>query len=854
MTPERWRRITEVFSAALEHAAASRGEWLEKACAGDEGLRAEVMSLIAAHEGPPNFIDTPAMESVLAAASLPAPLSWLGRTVGCYRIVEEIGRGGMSAVYKAVRVEEQFEHEVAIKLLRQSDDARLMLRRFQAERQILARLSHPNIAHLLDGGRSDDGYPYLVMEYVRGVPIDVHCERQQLDVTARLRLFRTLCDAVHYVHRHLMVHGDLKCNNVLVSEDGLVKLLDFGIARLLDSPLTPGNVDPKLSIFVALTPEYASPEQIRGQPITTASDVYSLGVLLYNLLTLQLPYQRPSDAYYDLAKHICEEPPRRASLAVDARPNAPCTREQLRGDLDNILLKALQKDPDQRYNSAEQLSEDVGRYLAGFPVLAAPASTGYRVRKFVSRNRALVAAVSLVVVSLLAGILATSWQAHLANQERQRAERHFDNGRKLAQTFMLDVHDSIKSLPGTAQARERIIANSLQYLDELLREKADDPDVRRDLALAYERVADLQGGFLAANLQDTESAIASLRKARKLREGLWADGVRDDALLRERFANDAKLAQLSQSNRSMEEAQRYATNAVNIAASLVRRPAATADDHRRHATAMVVQGTLQAMTGSLEAGLAQIREGTVIYEKLIGAGNTSVETRRSLAIAYDRAGGLLASVGHRFAEAYPMHLRALSIVDALLLENPLSTDLRKISAYELMGAGEAAAGMGDTAEALQRRAQAVERLRALSAAEPESEEFRFDLGWALGDLAVSLHERGDLTVAVQRLEEAQSLLMALSGARSMRLNTTQFLVAMNDMRLANVRITQAGDVGPARRSQQQALWLEARALLQRAAGVFAAAKQDKVLQAEAMEYSEAVQSALRTCDESLSTS
>lgn len=854
MTPERWRRITEVFSAALEHAESSREAWLVKACAGDEGLRAEVMSLIAAHEGPPNFIDTPVMESSVAAASLPAPLSWLGRTVGCYRIVEEIGRGGMSAVYKAVRVEEQFEHQVAIKLLRQSDDARLVLRRFQAERQILARLSHPNIAHLLDGGRSDDGYPYLVMEYVRGVPIDVHCERRKLDLTARLQLFRTLCDAVHYVHRHLMVHGDLKCNNVLVSEEGIVKLLDFGIARLLDSPLTLGGVDPKLSVFVALTPEYASPEQIRGQPITTASDVYSLGVLLYNLLTLQLPYQRRSDAYYDLAKDICEEPPRRASLAVEARPNAPCTREQLRGDLDNILLKALQKDPDQRYSSAEQLSEDVSRYLAGFPVLAAPASTRYRVRKFVGRNRGLVAAMSLVVVSLLAGIMATSWQAHLANHERQRAERHFDNGRRLAQTFMLEVHDSIKSLPGTAQARERIIANSLRYLDELLRERADDPDVRRDLARAYERVADLQGGFLAANLQDTESAIASLHKARELREGLWVEGVRDDALLRERFAANAKLAQLSQSNRSMEDAQRYATAAVQIAASLVQRPAATADDHRRHATAIVVQGTLHAMTGSLETGLAEIQQGAAIYEKLIGAGNASVEMRHSLAIAYGRSGDLLASVGRRYAEAYPLRLRALGIVDALLLENPLSTDLRKMAAYELIGAGEAAARMGDAAEALQKREQAVERLRALSASEPEREEFRFDLGWALGDLAVSLHEHDELAAAVQRLDEAQSLLKMLSGARSTRLNTTQFLVAMNDMRLANVRIAQATDVGPARRSQSQALWLEARALLQRAATVFAAARQDPVLQAEAMEYTEAVQSALRMCDESLLTS
>jgi eukaryotic-like serine/threonine-protein kinase len=850
MSPERWQRVKEVFCAALEQDEGVLHQWLEQSCAGDESLRREVLSLIAAHRGPPSFIDIPVMERALRAVTLPPPSSWLGRTVGRYRIIEEIGRGGMSAVFKAARVEEQFEHQVAIKLLHQSHDTEVLMRRFRAERQILARLSHPNIAHLLDAGRTADGLPYLVMEYVRGETIDVYCERRRLDLRARLQLFCTLCDAVHYVHRHLMVHGDLKCNNVLVNEDGIVKLLDFGIAKLLESAAAPGSTHLRLTGLFALTPEYASPEQIRGQPITTATDVYSLGMLLYRLLTLQAPYQPGSAAYYDLAKHICEHMPRRPSVAVEGAANAPCTPQQLRGDLDNIILKALHKDPDRRYGSVEQLSQDVGRYLGGFPVMAAPESARYRLRKFVGRNRALVVAGALVAVSLVTGIVATSWQAHLAKRERERAERHFNDVRRLAQTFMLDVHDSITSLPGTWPAREKIIGNSLEYLDALAREKADDPEVRRDLARAYERVADLQDGFLAANLQNTEAAVASLRKARELRGSLWATGVQDDALLRERFRVNSKLAQLSQSNRSMQDAGRFAAEAVELATALAQRPTATAEDQRMLASAHVVRGTVQAMTGSLDAGLAEIGKGVAIYESLIQTGEASTPIRRSLANAYSRIGDLLAKVGHRFAEAYPMHLRSTDILESVLAENPLDTELQLAAAFYLMHAGEAAARTGKSAEGLSKRQQAVERMRALPVSEPEREEFRLGLGWALGDVADSLHERGDLAEAARRLEEAQSVLGQLSGARATRLNTTQFLMAMNDMRMGQVRVSQGGRAGTPR-TEQRALWLQARTLLRRSAEVFSAAEQDPVLGAEAMEHMQTVQAALRTCDEAL---
>ncbi|WP_157994335.1 serine/threonine-protein kinase [Peristeroidobacter agariperforans] len=843
MTPDRWSRVKDLLCEALEQEQHAREAWLEQACADDEELHRELRSLIAAHEGPPSFIDSPAIEHAPLASLAPLVRpQWIGRTVGRYRILEEIGRGGMSVVFRAARSEEQFEHEVAIKLLHPSHDNDILMRRFRAERQMLARLSHPNIAHLLDGGTTEEGVPYLVMEYVRGEPVDVYCKRRQLDLAARLRLFHTLCDAVHYVHRHLMVHGDLKCSNVLVNEDGVVKLLDFGIARLLDP--TDGYAHAHTTRTVALTPESASPEQIRGEPLTTASDVYALGVLLYRLLTGEPVYRPLSHAYYDVARLICERTPRRPSIVVQEVANAPATTAQLRGDLDTIILKALEKDPERRYASVEQLSQDIAWHLSGFPVLAAPDSVRYRLRKFVGRNRTLAAAAVMLTLSLIAGIVATAWQAHRAERERQRAERHFDDVRSLAQTFMVDVHDSITSLPGTLPARERIISHSLRYLDALAQENTSDPEVKRDLARAYERVGDLQSDFLASNLQNNETALASYRKSSELLTSLWEQGARDHALLRERLVVNLKLAQYSQSNRLMDDASRYASEALALASALTKQAGATADDSRLLANVYVVQGALRAMTGALDEGIEQINRGVSMFEQIIRDGDTGVKVRRNLAGAHSRSGDLLANIGGQYEPAYAFHVRALEIYESLSRDHPLDAELRKEAAYVLMDVGEAAAHTGRAQEGLRKRQEAVDRLRALSDADPEREELRFTLGWALGDLADSLNDHHRTADAARRLQEAQSLLRALSGARADRLNTTQFLIAMNDMKLGQLLISQADDASGAR---EKTLLREACSLLNKSEQVFVAANSDAVLAAEAAQHLRSVQTALQRC-------
>ncbi|MET0986284.1 MAG: serine/threonine-protein kinase, partial [Steroidobacteraceae bacterium] len=454
MHVERWSQVKDIFAAALEREPAQRASYVEHACGGDAELRAEVNSLLEAHDTADDFIAEPAAQRAGLVSERHAK-DWIGRRLGSYRIVSEAGRGGMSQVFKAVRDDHQYEQQVAIKLLKPGLDTESVLRRFKSERQILARLSHPNIAHLLDGGATEDGEPYLVMEYIEGQPIDVYCDEKQLGLNKRLDLFRTLCSAVHYVHQHLMVHGDLKGGNVLVTDSGVVKLLDFGIAKLLHPVPTPARDEPRATTFLALTPEYASPEQVRGEPITTASDVYSLGVLLYRLLAGALPHTANGTSTWQLATEICECDAALPSVTA-AHAGGAYTEfaKLLRGDLDNVILKALKKGPAERYASAEQFAEDLRHYLRGFPVAARADTTVYRMRKFVRRHRSAALGVSLFVVALVGGVVATTWQAHVASLQRLRAERHFNEVRELSSVYLADVYDAITKLPGGTTARK----------------------------------------------------------------------------------------------------------------------------------------------------------------------------------------------------------------------------------------------------------------------------------------------------------------------------------------------------------------------------------------------------------------
>jgi Tol biopolymer transport system component len=442
MNPERWQRIKEVLDTALELESGRRDAYLNEACEGDPGLRDEVVSLMASLDEAGDFLD----ESPLAAIAEEEtgdPL--LGRRVGTYRITEEIGHGGMGTVYRALRVDDTFRKEVAIKIIRRGLTTDL-LRRFKHERQILATLDHPNIARLLDGGTTDDGLPYFVMDFISGQPIDEYCDAHRLSTTERLHLFRKVCSAVQSAHEALIIHRDIKPGNILIDSHGEPKLLDFGIAKILDPELSTQTLDPTATILRLMTPEYASPEQVRGEPVTQATDIYSLGVLLYELLTGRRPYRLRSRAPFEIAEIICESLPDRPSTAVartevvtrrneksatitpevvsEARRTRPEElRRTLCGDLDNIVLMSMRKEPHRRHSSVAHLSDDIQKYLDGGPVSARRDTTLYRVSKTLQRNKPAVLAATLTLAG--AFILMAAWNRWLGSEPKPPPTRTY---------------------------------------------------------------------------------------------------------------------------------------------------------------------------------------------------------------------------------------------------------------------------------------------------------------------------------------------------------------------------------------------------------------------------------------------
>ncbi len=448
ITPARLDRIRRLFEAALEEPTESRAAYVARAAGDDTALRAEVDSLLAAldrggdtwtrpdaallsHVVAEAFArSTPAGAPGAVDAPHDATAGSVGRRIGVYEITRLIGTGGMGAVYEGTRADEQFQKRVAIKFLRPGIGGDLAIRRFRYERQILANLNHRNIAALLDGGVTPDGQPYFVMEYVDGEPITVYCDRHRLSVRARVQLLRQVCAAVQHAHQNLVVHRDLKPGNILVTPDGTVKLLDFGIARLLREGEGADQLPPTQGASFAFTPDYASPEQVRGLPIAPASDVYALGVIGSELLSGHRPFTVGGQLFMELQRIVCEQPPPAPSSLVTAddalargESSAARVRKQVQGDLDAIVLQALRKEPERRYGSADALSADLARHLEGLPVSAQRDRLGYRFGKFLRRRRIEVIAAVAVVSTLVAGIVATTRQAQRAERERSKLEQ-----------------------------------------------------------------------------------------------------------------------------------------------------------------------------------------------------------------------------------------------------------------------------------------------------------------------------------------------------------------------------------------------------------------------------------------------
>ncbi len=481
-----WERVKSLFEAASSLPPAARAAWLAEHCQDDAEVRQEVESLLAAGDAAPAFLENPAAEIMpeLLAAS-PDGLN-PGDMVGPYRLAARIGVGGMGSVWRAALADRPQE-PVAVKVLWQGSETPSLLRRFANERQTLASLRHPNIARLLDGGLSAQSRPYLVMEFVDGTPLDRWCDERKLSLERRLEIMSAVCEGVHFAHRNLIVHRDLKPENILVTADGAPKLLDFGISKIIGGGETGANVT--LTELRAMTPQYASPEQVRGDPVTTASDVYSLGVILYELLTGRRPYRVPPTLGIETQRVVTEVEPLRPSAAAAREPDpgdrlrgaggtaaelaerrgrrADTLPRALDGDLDKIVMMAMRKDPARRYASAGHLGEEIRRFLHGLPVEAQEDTFGYRMQKFVRRNRLSVSAAGVVVLALVAGVIGTTWQARVAAQAAAYAKSEADSLHRIVD-FLTSLYE--EAADDHAGGRQ---TDAVKLLEESVREVRD---------------------------------------------------------------------------------------------------------------------------------------------------------------------------------------------------------------------------------------------------------------------------------------------------------------------------------------------------------------------------------------------
>ncbi len=772
---DRWERSKELFEHASALPTQDRSAYLERACGDDPALRAEVESLLASDPDASHFLDrsAPSQLGLRPKPSLrPAKEDLSGDRIGPYRLLRVIGRGGMGVVYEAKRDDDQFKQQVAIKLMREGV-ADLANQRFERERQILAALSHPNIARLLDGGLTESGRAYFVMEYVDGVPITRYCADRSFDVRQRLELICAVGDAVQFAHSNLVVHRDLKPDNVLVTTQGEVKLLDFGIAKLLpDEHGT--HLDLTETVGRVLTPAYASPEQVTGEPVTTASDVYSLGVVLYELLTGRTPLMTDANSLEEIVRVLCTVDPIPPSAAASDFETSGATtissskslRRQLTSELDSIVLMALRKEPSRRYTSAGQLTEDVRRYLTGRPVLAERDRASYRIRKFVRRNRRLAVAVGMLFVSLIGGLITTTVQRERAQESRVQAESRFDDLRTLANSLLFEIHSQIEDLPGSIEAQQLIVQRGLEYLDRLAAQSLEDPTLRREVAEAYIRLGGVQGQMTGSNLGDRSGALTSYQYALDLAEELTARDPSDLAALRTKALATEKIGDVTSLTGDLEGGVRHARGALELFSSLAE---AEPDVPGHQLSAAISHVKLGDLLGHpLFPNLGDARGAVEQYEASLGrlqalpdSGGTAPGKRRYLGLVSERLGFMHRTEG-RWEEARGAFERSLEIRTGLL--NPSNyTSVRDVAVTQQNLCG-VYPNLNEEAKAIELCLLAVATYERNAALDPASITSRADVASGLESLAHAYRATGDVPKALDALNRGLSIRQRLLEA------------------------------------------------------------------------------------------
>ena len=776
MNPERWQRINEIFHAAIERGDDERNSFLAESCQGDEELFNEVEKLVSAHNRTDDFIQNPVFTDAVHILLTEQEVSGLiGKRFGVYRIIEEIGRGGMGAVFLAERVDQEFEKRVAVKIIKRGMDTDAVLNRFRHERQILAALDHPNIARLLDGGTTEDGLPYFVMEYIEGSSIVRYADSHGLSVKERLELFRKVCAAVAYAHQRLIIHRDLKPSNILVDNEGEPKLLDFGIAKLMNPEPDDLENNQTATGLRLMTPEYASPEQAQGLPVTTLTDVYSLGVVLYELLTGCVPFEFKNQTPLEFAQKISNAEPKKPSDALSQNIYGAETRKNfnekitdkslpaeihnpksLRGDLDNIVLKAMRKESEQRYASVGQFSEDIRRHLVGLPVIARPITVSYRLSKFVRRNRIAVGAAAIIFFLLVGGIIATTRQTVRAQAEKARAEKRFNDVRKLAHSVLFDYHDAVEDLPGSTPIRARLVKDAMEYLDSLAAEAGNDTSLQIELATAYERIGDVQGGTMKANLGDTAGSIESYRKALAILQSLAASEPRN-AETRYKIASCyKKLGTLLGETGNTKESLDVSRQALTFFQELADENPTDLDLLFELGSTYNRVGLILKEQGDFSGALESYQKEISLYQSLPAAERESEKTRRAFSRACEHIASAFISTGE-LEKAFDYNRRGLEIRQSLVKDFPQNAYYPRALSVSFYWEGRILSNMGRTQEALQSYQNDLDIVEKLLLADPDNEAHRGDAAYALIEIGDLHSELNDTKQALANYRRAQTI-------------------------------------------------------------------------------------------------
>ncbi len=786
-------RLLELFALAAALDPAQREPFLTGRCAGDPDLLAEIHSLLDADRSVtlnPGW-DRSALQNEAVRESA-ASAAALGQMVGPYLLLELIGAGGMGKVYRARRSDSEYEQNVAIKRIKPSFDGGQIVARFRAERQILANLEHPNIARLLDGGTDRDGLPYLVMEFIEGVPPLDYCTAKALSLRERLILFRQICAPVHYAHQRMVVHRDLKPGNILVTPQGVPKLLDFGIAKVLTPDTTPAAE----TVPHMMTARYCSPEQVRAELVTTASDIYSLGVILYELLTGSSPYTLPTGSSYETIQAVCNEDPRKpSSRSRDLSP-----------DVDSIVLKALRKNPADRYPSVDSFSEDIQRYLEGRPVRARRETFAYVASRFVIRHKLSSAAGLFVLCGAIAGFVAIA-------RAQARAERRFNEVRRLAHSVIFDYHDAIEPLPGSTPVRERLVKDALTYLDSLSKD-ADSPDLQREMVDAYVRISNVQGDSYHGNLGNDKGALASARKAVESAEKLLRMDRRPDALrsaagafavegsllysagqlqpaevrlrravdldeaaiqaqpldfdsLTARAANLQKLADLyggpgMQNLGDSAKALGLYRQSKDAGLQLMARFPDDARARKKSYHALIGIAASEQSLGQTGDAAADLRAAVELIQRDAAANLNDAPAQMELANAGAQLGQLLLNA-RKAAEALPYFAKATDAIGRLSAIDPRNALYRRSLAVVETQYAAAQRAAGDPQAALAHNRKALSLAEALSEASPASREYRADVGVDTRKLAETLLSLGQGAEALRLSLRAENTLCAIAA-------------------------------------------------------------------------------------------